>query len=794
MSSDSFQANRMRGRRRGTGTGVGRGRPSPAAYHNHHNGSSGSHNNLGSGLVGHGRGRGVGRGRGRGHDINMPAWMSSSEAPRPPPPQQPQTRHFEEKYEKRESRHMQQENHAKKDAATNRSMSQQSRDLNQEKMSQKKEPQEKAPQEQREQKQQHLLEKQDEEQLQKLVQESIKNHHHNESNNNDEEEKMDSKRNDIDDVFTSLFKTKEEQEEELAIQRRAKRKARLKQIAPTLGKETEKPSMHFVQEMRQDLKEEGNEIVHQNNTEENNQPSKRRKLNENENDHEHTNLSGTGNNESNQHNSGNDSFDMFASTSPLSSSSQQNKTNTEKQDSLTAATNTARPDDNDVQNYNDSEGYYKATTGEIITFAVQQQSGDNYTNNQKDDVAVKAETKSLGFKVIGTVGKGVFSTVLKCSLLSKQSNDPNQQKEGNTNELDQTPVIVAMKLIRSNEVMTKAAEKEVRILRMLRSKSSGSRDSNNHFIVRMLELEDFEQSETNNSNQEEHSVIKNRNNRDNVFFKQRPILEYRNHTILLFDYMPNNLRQVLSKFGKNVGINLSSVKSYAKQLLLALKHLSLHGIIHADIKLDNILVTSNWTTIKLCDFGSALLESDEEFINHIPTPYLVSRFYRAPEIILGLPYNKMIDLWSVAVSLAELFTGNVFFSGRTNNDMIKRFMEAIGPLSNKMIRRHIAAFTKMGLKPHFELHAGGGGNFDFRQQDFDKVTGKPIIRIQSASQDHNVTVPSKQISQVMLQSRSGSDNRGDVLKLSDFLQKCLTLDPAKRISIDDALKHDLFGK
>ena len=257
--------------------------------------------------------------------------------------------------------------------------------------------------------------------------------------------------------------------------------------------------------------------------------------------------------------------------------------------------------------------------------------------------------------------------------------------------------------------------------------------------------------------------------------------------------MPNNLRQVLSKFGKNVGINLSSVKSYGQQLLLALKHLSLHGIIHADIKLDNILVTSNWTTIKLCDFGSAMLESDEEYINHMPTPYLVSRFYRAPEIILGLKFDKMIDLWSVAVSLAELFTGTVFFSGRTNNDMIQRFMESIGSLSNKIIRRHIAAFTKIGLNPHFESHVGGGGNFDFRRQDFDKVTGKPIIRVTNASQDHNVIVPAKQVSQLILRSRSGSDKMHEVRKFADFLSQCLILDPAKRIEVDDALKHDFFG-
>ena len=525
-----------------------------------------------------------------------------------------------------------------------------------------------------------------------------------------------------------------------------------------------------------EMKEEG---------EDENQPSKRQKLNEKDDTNMEPMVQVTSTEKD-----GNDSFDMFASTSPLSISpngnGNSNRSNYNKSMAVTAIN---QQDNNDAQNYNDSEGYYKATIGEIISFPIQNQS-ENSQNNLSGEI---------GLKVMGIVGKGVFSTVLKCSLVSKQSqNDGNDNDNSNNNndnnnnnsEKESGPITVAVKLIRSNEVMTKAAEKEVRILRMLRGNgTNNTKESNNHFIVRMLELEDLEENET---NQHEQSSFKNRNNSGNVFFKQRPILEYRNHTVLLFDYMPNNLRQVLSKFGKNVGINLSSVKSYAKQLLLALKHLSTHGIIHADIKLDNILVTSNWTTVKLCDFGSAFLESDEEFINHIPTPYLVSRFYRAPEIILGLRYNQMIDLWSVAVSLAELFTGNVFFSGRTNNDMIKRFMEAIGPLSNKMIRRHISAFTKIGLKPHFEAHSGGGGNFDFRQQDFDKVTGNPIIRISSASQDHSVVVSSKQISKVILQSRSGSDNRTDVMKFVDFLSRCLALDPVKRISIEASLTHDLF--
>lgn len=58
-------------------------------------------------------------------------------------------------------------------------------------------------------------------------------------------------------------------------------------------------------------------------------------------------------------------------------------------------------------------------------------------------------------------------------------------------------------------------------------------------------------------------------------------------------------------------------------------------VLHADIKPDNILINSRMNKIKLCDLGSALIAGGANEL----TPYLVSRFYRAPEVMLGLPYG-----------------------------------------------------------------------------------------------------------------------------------------------------------
>jgi serine/threonine-protein kinase PRP4 len=88
-----------------------------------------------------------------------------------------------------------------------------------------------------------------------------------------------------------------------------------------------------------------------------------------------------------------------------------------------------------------------------------------------------------------------------------------------------------------------------------------------------------------------------------------------------------NLREVLKRFGRDVGINLTAVRAYAQQIFLGLSLLRKCHILHADIKPDNILVNEARNVLKICDLGSASSSSDNDI-----TPYLVSRFYRAPEI------------------------------------------------------------------------------------------------------------------------------------------------------------------
>lgn len=124
-----------------------------------------------------------------------------------------------------------------------------------------------------------------------------------------------------------------------------------------------------------------------------------------------------------------------------------------------------------------------------------------------------------------------------------------------------------------------------------------------------------------------------------------------------------------------------------------------------DIKPDNILVNESKHLLKLCDFGSASKINENEI-----TPYLVSRFYRAPEIILGMTYDYGIDMWSAACTIYELYTGKIMFSGKSNNQMLKFFMDVKGKFPNKVIRK--GAFKDQ----HFD------GNYNFLYHEIDKIT------------------------------------------------------------------------
>ena len=81
-------------------------------------------------------------------------------------------------------------------------------------------------------------------------------------------------------------------------------------------------------------------------------------------------------------------------------------------------------------------------------------------------------------------------------------------------------------------------------------------------------------------------------------------------------------------------------------------------------------------------------------------------------LVIGRPYDTMIDLWSVACTLYELYTGKILFPGKTNNEMLKLMMDVKGRMPNKLIKK------AMFRDKHFDE------NFNFMYIEVDKITQK----------------------------------------------------------------------
>ncbi|CAI2739113.1 unnamed protein product, partial [Dicrocoelium dendriticum] len=141
---------------------------------------------------------------------------------------------------------------------------------------------------------------------------------------------------------------------------------------------------------------------------------------------------------------------------------------------------------------------------------------------------------------------------------------------------------------------------------------------------------------------------------------EHPLLE---QTILLLSY---NLYDLLRNTNFR-GVSLNLTRKFAQQLCHALELLSRPElrIIHCDLKPENILlVNPKRSTIKLVDFGSSCHVKEKVY------QYIQSRFYRSPDVLLGLDYTMSIDMWSLGCILVELHTGEPLFAGQNEVSLL----------------------------------------------------------------------------------------------------------------------------
>lgn len=111
-------------------------------------------------------------------------------------------------------------------------------------------------------------------------------------------------------------------------------------------------------------------------------------------------------------------------------------------------------------------------------------------------------------------------------------------------------------------------------------------------------------------------------------------------------------------------------------------HLKRIKIIHCDLKPENILFTDeSHTAVKIIDFGSACNDFKSGF------NYVQSRYYRSPEVVLGLPYDQAVDMWSFGCILVELITGKPLFPAVDEHELLELFIVSIGMPPEEMINK-----------------------------------------------------------------------------------------------------------
>ncbi|XP_052466255.1 homeodomain-interacting protein kinase 1 isoform X6 [Carassius gibelio] len=329
---------------------------------------------------------------------------------------------------------------------------------------------------------------------------------------------------------------------------------------------------------------------------------------------------------------------------------------------------------------------------------------------------------SNSYEVLEFLGRGTFGQVAKC------------WKRG-TNE------IVAIKILKNHPSYARQGQIEVSILNRL---SAENADEFN--FVRSYEC-----------------------------FQQK------GHTCLVFEMLEQNLYDFL-KHSKFSPLPLRHIRPILQQVSTALMKLKSLGLIHADLKPENIMLVDPIRQpyrVKVIDFGSASHVSKA-----VCSTYLQSRYYRAPEIILGLPFCEAIDMWSLGCVIAELFLGWPLYPGASEYDQIRYISQT------------------QGLPPEYLLSAGTKTSRFFKRGP---DSSYPLWRIKTPSEhEAEMGIKSKEarkyifnclddMMQVNLPTHlEGTDmlaEKADRQELIDLLKRMLRLDADKRITPTKTLAH-----
>ncbi|KAK1781401.1 hypothetical protein QBC45DRAFT_321307 [Copromyces sp. CBS 386.78] len=316
-----------------------------------------------------------------------------------------------------------------------------------------------------------------------------------------------------------------------------------------------------------------------------------------------------------------------------------------------------------------------------------------YDDERGDYSIIIGDHLAYRYEIIDVLGKGSFGQVVRC--------------------IDhKTGVLVAVKIIRNKKRFHQQALVEVNILQKLREWDP----KNKHSMVNFT-----------------HSFY------------------FRGHLCISTELLDMNLYEFI-KSNAFRGFSVKLIRRFTKQMLSSLLLLKQHKVIHCDLKPENILLRHPLhSEIKVIDFGSSCFENEKVYT------YIQSRFYRSPEVILGMTYGLPIDMWSLGCILAELFTGVPIFPGENEQEQLACIMEVFGPPEKHLIDKST------------------------RKKLFFDSSGKPRLTVSSKGRRRRPS--SKTLQQVL---------KCDDQPFLDFIARCLRWDPDRRMKPEEAVRHEFI--